>query len=50
MAQKEMRIDKPYLNLPVRPDAPIAWVNWERPDGGLLYELYAELDFEDPDE
>ena len=37
MAQKEMRIDKPYLNLPVRPDAPIAWVNWERPDGGLLY-------------
>ena len=48
MAQKEMRIDKPYLNLPVRPDAPIAWVNWERPDGGLLYELYAELDFDDP--
>ena len=49
MAQKEMRIDKPYLNLPVRPDAPIAWVNWERPDGGLLYELYAELDFDDSD-
>lgn len=49
MAQKEMRIDKPYLNLPVRPGAPFVWVNWERPDGSLLYEFYVELDFEDPD-
>ncbi len=40
-----MRIDKPYLNLPVRPGAPFVWVNWERPDGSLLYEFYVEDDY-----
>lgn len=49
MAEKNVFIRAPYLNLPVRSGAPFAWVCWDRPDGCLLGEFYLELDFEAPD-
>ncbi len=48
MKEKPFFVDAAYLNLPVRPGAPFSWVSLHELDGGLLYEFYAELDFQNP--